>query len=296
VALRNLRLDFERVGSERYSLAEGPLWDVQSAQLFWVDTDEGIVHILQDSGRTAKVPVGQPVGCVAVRAAGTLLVALTDGIYGVDAAGEVRLLAAVEADRPETRLNDGKCDSAGRLWVGSMIARNYGPPKNALYCFTPPGLSGSTVVSPVGISNGLGWSPDDRHFYYVDTAARRVDVFNFDADTGEIKERRPFAHVPKDVGAADGLAVDEDGCVWVAIHYTGLLHRYTPSGELDLAIAAPMQTVTSLTFGGSDLRDLYLTSASHDMTEAELAADPLAGAVMVARSPVRGLRSHRYGW
>ena len=144
------------------------------------------------------------------------------------------------------------------------------------------------------MSNGLGWSPDDRTFYYVDSAAQRLDVFDHDPDSGRLGGRRPLVSVPAEVGIPDGLAVDADGCVWLAIWGAGSIHRYTPAGVLDGVLDVPASNVTSCAFGGAGLTDLFVTTASRGLSPAQLAEQPHAGGIFAATPGVVGLEPQGY--
>jgi sugar lactone lactonase YvrE len=243
-------------------LGEGPVWDDASGTLYWIDGPPGRVHRLDPEGTHARWEVGQPVGAVFPRASGGLLVAARDGFLALDLeSGTVATLSPVEQDRPGNRMNDGACDRAGRLYAGTMAADET-PGAGALYRLDPD-LSVTRLLTGVGISNGIGWSPDERLMYYSDSLAYQVDVFDYDPATGAIEGRRKFASVGNggDV-MPDGLAVDAEGGVWVAQWGGGVLCRYRPDGRLDRAVEFPHANVTSCAFGGPDLDRLYVTTAA----------------------------------
>jgi sugar lactone lactonase YvrE len=148
------------------------------------------------------------------------------------------------------------------------------------------------VFDDVTLSNGVGWSPDDRRMYYVDTATRRMDVFDYDADSGAIRNRRPLVHFAQ--GLPDGLTVDEEGAIWVVVNGTGEVHRYSPDGRLDRTLRLPVLLGTSCSFGGDDLRDLYITTMTEGMSSEQRREQPLAGALFRCRPGVRGLPPSSY--
>jgi len=202
-----------------------------------------------------------------------------------EADGEIRHLDELWSDT-NVRMNEGGCDPDGRFYCGSM-AYDQRPGAGALYRLDPDS-SVHVVLENVTISNGLEWSPDGSRAYYNDSPTQRIDVFDYEAESG-LSGRRPFAEVPAEVGLPDGLTVDEEGGVWVALYGGGSVRRYTPDGMLDEVIEVPAKQVTACTFGGRDLDQLFITTSREDLKPAE---DPLAGslfrtAVGVAGMPVR---------
>ena len=224
------------------------------------------------------------------RRRGGVVVGLPDGLHllGGGGAGFV----PIETERAGTRTNDGACDAAGRLWVGTM-ALDERSPVAALYRVEAD-LSVTTVLTGTTISNGLGWSPSGRRFYFIDSPTRRVDMFAFDPATGALEDRRPFAAVEVEGAVPDGLAVDAEGGVWVALHGGWGLHHYSPEGELVAVVALPVARVTSCCFGGGHLRDLYVTTRREGLSTAERAAQPLAGALLRLDAGVAGLPTHAF--
>jgi sugar lactone lactonase YvrE len=272
-------------------VAEGPLWDPRDSTLLWVDVDRGEVHRLSpDTGVDSVVAASdRPVGVAVWRRSGGLALALRGGVALLAEGGDVSAaqLVPVEADSPDQQMNDGACDRQGRFWAGTASASGR-PGTSALYRLGADRRL-EQVLSGVSMSNGLGWSPDDRAFYYVDSATQRLDVFDHDPDSGRLDRRRPLVSLPRDMGIPDGLAVDVDGCVWLAIWGAGVVHRYTPDGELDGVVHVPVRRVASCAFGGPGLADLYVTTASRGLSTAELAAEPYAGGIFAARPVVGGL-------
>ena len=268
-------------------LGEGPCWDAASQALYWIDAPPGLVYRLGSSGPPAvSWAAGMPIGAVFPRAAGGLVVPARDGVLALDpVSGEVSVLAPVEADRPANRMNDGACDKAGRLFVGTMAADET-PGQGALYRLDPD-LSLTTLATGVGISNGIGWSPDDQLMYYSDSLAYRVDVFDYDPATGDVANRREFAAIGAGDYVPDGLAVDAEGGVWVAHWGGGVLCRYLPDGKLDRTVRLPHAHVTSCAFSGPDLDQLYITTASGP-------ADPQGGLFLLAPG-VPGLPGYPFG-
>jgi sugar lactone lactonase YvrE len=165
------------------------------------------------------------------------------------------------------------------------------PGTAALYRIEPDGRP-ERIIAGTTISNGLGWSPSGDRMYFVDSTTQRVDVLDYDRDSGSVRRRRPLA--PIDRGMPDGLAVDADGGLWVCLFGGGEVRRYTPSGELDAVAELPVSNPTSAAFGGDDLGTLYVTSARHRLSPRQLAAEPLAGAVFALRPGTPGLPADRF--
>ncbi|MEU6038354.1 SMP-30/gluconolactonase/LRE family protein [Actinomadura sp. NPDC047616] len=266
--------DVEIALARRAALGEGPTWDPAAGRLLWVDILASEVHAYDPSTGTDTVrPTPQHVGAAKPRASGGLVVNLRDGVglYAPD--GSFRWLAEWPEDG--CRGNDAAVAPDGVLWAGTM-RYDEAPGGGRLRRVTPEGKV-TTVLNDVTVSNGLAWSPDGRLMYYVDTPTRRVDVFQGD-------DRRVFAHVP---GLPDGLTVDADGCVWVALWGGGRVLRYTPAGVLDRAVEVPARQTTACAFGGPGLRDLYITTA----TVGAPADDAHAGSLFVLPDAGQGLPS-----
>jgi sugar lactone lactonase YvrE len=279
----------------RVDLGEGPIWDAARQRLLFVDIPRGDVYEFDPStGHHAIFEVGQPCGAVTPTQRGDWLIAARDGFLRLNpGTGTTRLAAIVEDDRPDNRMNDGYCDARGRFWAGTMSmsrAREAG----ALYRFDPDG-SVQRVLEHVTTSNGIDWSPDQRLMYYVDTGTRRIDVFDFDLERGAIRNRRAFAAIPERDGKPDGLIVDADGCIWVALWGGGAVQRYTPEGALDRTIALPVTHPTKCAFGGADLSDLYITSAREPVPADARDGQPHAGSVLHCRPGVCGRAPTPFG-
>jgi sugar lactone lactonase YvrE len=287
-------LDVELVLDVKAELGEGPIWDAERERLWFVDIMRGHVHEFDPVTRADRIiDVGQPVGAVALSVRGDLIAAARDGFFRVNPdTGRVVLLASVKEDASENRMNDGYVDAHGRFWAGtmSMVRRRRA---GSLYRLDPDG-SVTRHITGVTTSNGLDWSLDGRLMYYVDTGINRVDVFDFDDVRGELSGRRPFTNVPALAGKPDGLVVDAEGYVWLALFRGGALHRYTPDGRLDRVVKLPVSLVTKCAFGGPELEDLYITTARTALDEAQKAQQPTAGGVFRVRPGVRGRRPARF--
>lgn len=276
-------------GVPRCRLGESPAWDPIARLLSWVDVHGQAVHRLDPaSGRCVTTELAERVGAAVPHARGGLVLAVPSGFLRLNSTGTIARLAEIEPLPPRTRMNDGKCDARGRLWAGTMSEVD--APTAALYCLSP----GGTVRRAFGnviVSNGLGWSPDNSAMYYIDSGHGRIDTIEFDLDSGQLGERRTLVEIPASAGVPDGLAVDAQGCIWVALFGGGALRRYRPDGRLAEALRVPASLVTSCAFAGAALDELYITSAAHMLKRAE----PWAGALFRWRAPTPGLPVGMFG-
>ena len=268
-------------------LAEGPVWDPARRLLRWVDILPGHVHTLDPAtGAHTWFDAGDPVGTVGLTRAGGLVLALIDGFAFADYDGQnLTRLPGFTVDRATVRFNDGKPDPWGNFCAGTMAVAEQGGPPCALYRLTPDGTV-TELVQDVALSNGLDWSDDRKLFYYADSYAGGVDLFDTDPDTGALSTRRRFTTI--DEGLPDGLTLDAEGCVWLAVWGTGELRRYTPAGDLDTVVRLPARQVTSAAFGGPDLATLYITTARENFTEADRQQEPHAGDIFACTPNVPG--------
>lgn len=273
-------------------LGEGATWDAAAGRLISVDILRGRVHLFEPrTGQLRTVNVGQPVGAAVPRRSGGLVVALRDGFALLDPAdGSLTFVAHVEIDRPGQRMNDGACDAAGRFWAGTMCMQER-PGLGALYRLDPDGTT-HTMLTGVGISNGIDWSRDGSLMYYIDSLTQRVDCFDFDLESGAIDNRRPFVTIDAADGAPDGLTVDAEGGVWVALWGGSAIRRYRADGTLDRVLPMPVSCPTTCAFGGPDLRDLYITSAITRLSDDERREQPAAGGILRCRPGVAGRPAH----
>lgn len=271
----------ERVTDPYAYHGEGPVWYPPWGGLRWVDMLAGDVLTLRDeTGRVDRSHVGTVAAAVRPRAGGGMVVAIERGFALVDPDGRVRDLGELWSDSG-TRMNDGGCDPDGRFYCGSMSGRTG---EAALYRLDTDGTVRS-VLAGVTVSNGLAWGPDGASAYYVDSQTQRVDAFDYDPVAG-LTGRREVVRIPELLGTPDGLTVDADGYVWVALWGGGVVRRYAPDGRLDGAVEVPVSQVSSCAFGGSDLTDLYITTSRQDLPAD---AEPDAGSVYRYRTGVTGL-------
>jgi sugar lactone lactonase YvrE len=278
----------------RDQLGEGPWWDEDAQALVRVDILRGTVHAWRPaSGQAAPLAVvEEDLGAAVPCAGGGLVLAVGHKLVLQAPDGRRRVLAVVEQDVPGNRLNDCRADPQGRLWAGTM-SRTRTPGAAALYVLGPDGRL-TVAISGTTISNGLGWSADGTRMYFIDSPTQRIDVLDFDGGSGAIARRRPFAVVDPADGLPDGLAVDAEGGVWVCLFGGAAVRRYDVRGRLDAVVALPVTNPTCPAFGGAELRTLYVTSARHRLTSEQLAAEPLAGALLELDPGVAGLPVHRF--
>lgn len=282
----------EVVAEAGAELGEGPVWDTRTGRLVWVDIPSGRVFLTDvRSGVSEVIQAPLPVGAVAPRAAGGFIAALEDGFW-VLGDGPPRPLARIPEARPGLRFNDGTCDPAGRFWAGTM-ASSGAPGAGALYRLDVDGTA-TRVLDGVTLSNGLAWSSDGGTLFYIDTPTRRIDAFDCTPATGEIGNRRSVVHLAPEAGLPDGMTIDAQGGLWVALWGGGAVHRYL-DGRLDRVIGLPVSQPTSCAFGGDDFDELFVTSAADELTAEQRDAQPLAGAVFRLRPGVRGLPPATYG-
>ncbi|NNG04582.1 MAG: SMP-30/gluconolactonase/LRE family protein [Inquilinus sp.] len=275
-------------------LGEGPVWCPREGVLYWLDIKRPAVYRFDPGrGQTGCWPMPSDIGCMALREAGGMVVALRSGFALLDFdTGELTPLADPEADRPDNRFNDGKVDRRGRFWAGTLNDAE-SDPLGSLYRLD---ADGSVPLMQEGavVSNGIGWSPDDRTMYFTDSAIRTIWAYDFDAVSGAIANRRVFAEVPEGTGYPDGLTVDADGHVWSAVWDGWRVVRYDPSGRIDREVAMPVQRPTSCMLGGDDLKTLFVTSASIHLDAVALSKGPLAGGLFALDVDTAGLPESRF--
>jgi sugar lactone lactonase YvrE len=264
--------------------AEGPVWAPAWGGLRWVDMLAGDVLSLEADGTVRRKHVGDVVAALRPRRGGGAVLALERGVALEDADGARTSLGPLWTDAG-VRMNEGACDPDGRFWCGS-VAYDQRPGAAALYRLAPDG-STQRMLDGVTVSNGPDWSPDGSLAYYADTATHRVDVFDYDRHSG-LTGRRPSVEIPDD-GNPDGLTVDADGGVWVALYGGSAVHRYGPDGALDAVVEVPTPRVTACTLGGPRLDELFVTTSREGLGPDD---DPLAGSLFrvdagVAGQPVR---------
>jgi sugar lactone lactonase YvrE len=283
----------ELVLDARAILGEGAAWHAPSQKLYWVDIMAPAVHIYNPADGTDRViPVNQPVGTLAPRAQGGLVLALKDGLYFMDEdSGALEFIADPESHLPGNRFNDGKCDPGGRFWAGTM-----GEPGSGSLYRLDADRSLHRMQTGITTSNGMTWSPDALTMYYTDTPTLEIWAYDYDLASGAIRNRRTAVRVAPEDGNPDGMTIDAEGMLWVAMWEGWQVVRYNPTtGEKLGSIPMPVARVTSVAFGGPGLDELYITTAHMNIPLAEREQQPNAGGLFRARPGVRGLEGFMFG-
>ena len=264
-------------------VGEGPLWHPIDRQLYWVDIPQGrIFRFDPESGRHEQFYESGVIGGFTIQEDGTLLLFMDRGSVALLRDGE---LTSVIDDIPEerdTRFNDVIADPNGNVFCGTMPTETRSA---KLYRLDRDGNL-TVVLDDIGLSNGLGFTLDRRQMYYTDSFARKIYIFDYDQSTSEISNQRVFVETPAGEGIPDGMTVDAEGCVWSARADGSALYRYTPQGVQDMAIRFSAKKVSSVTFGGPDLDEIYVTTIGGDNKAEE---GPGAGALFRLRLGIRGV-------
>jgi sugar lactone lactonase YvrE len=278
----------------RAEVGEGPHWDEETNSLWFVDLTAGTVFRYDRvGGGVSAFSVGQEVGAVIPRRLGGLVLAVRDGIAVASDTGEgFEIRVPVERENDGNRMNDAKCDSAGRLFAGTT-AFDFTHGAGALYRVGAD-WSCDAVIDSVTTSNGTAWSPDESRLYFIDSETQGIDVFDYDVHTGSLGDRRRLVTIDRETGVPDGMTVDAEGNLWVACFGGGSVRCFSPLGGLIAEIEFPARQVTSCAFGGPGYSELYVTTASYRMTASQREQEPLAGATFVCRPGVAGLPASRF--
>lgn len=275
-------------------VAEGPFWDDSEQQLYFVDIVNKQIKIFSSPSTPVEtIQFNQEISAVFLDQKSDLIVAARDGIFAATRDGVLEVsLAPIELEDTSIRTNDAKCDANGRMWVGTM-AFDFTPGAAALFSFDSRVLK--EVVPDLTVSNGIGWSLDKKTMYFIDSPTKRVDFFDFDIESGELGNRRPFLLLSDLDAFPDGLTTDEDGGVWVALFGGGEVRRFDAQGTLTHIVEIPVKQVTSCCFGGADMSELYITTAQNGMDSDSLIRQPLAGSLFRAKTAFKGSKSNRFG-
>lgn len=272
-------------------LGEGALWDERRSKLWWVDITRGHLHLFDPKTKINKTfQLDSPVGTVVLEDGADIIVAVKNGFGRYDTeSGVFEMIAMVEHENSSIRFNDGKCDPVGRFWAGTLAedgTRNIGK----LFSLGND-LSVTCKISGVGISNGLGWSPTGDKMYYIDSMSQKIVAYTYDKVRGDISDPEVVVKIDSTEGTPDGMCVDEEGMLWVALWDGGKVIRIHPesSERLCEVIVPNVKKVTSCTLGGENLTTLFITTASQGLTLSEKREQPNAGSLFVAEVGVRGL-------
>jgi sugar lactone lactonase YvrE len=267
-------------------LGEGPVWNVNERALYWVDIDgHRFYRYYPATGAQEHFDVGQPIGVLRFRKSGGLVMALRDGLAFWDAqTPSLRFIANPEPGKPQARFNDGAVDRLGRFWAGTLA-----PGATSRLYRLDPDLSLHTMETGITVSNGIGWSPDNRTMYFTDSRIHMIYAYDFDLASGTITHRRAFVHTPDDPSTPDGLTVDSEGFIWCARWGGWKVVRYDPTGKVEREIRLPVEYPTSCAFGGEALDELYITSAWTRLSEAQRKEQPAAGDIFRLKTNIKGL-------
>jgi sugar lactone lactonase YvrE len=286
--------EVELVLDAQAMLGEGSLWHPTENKLYWVDIEGKALHIYDPATKKDKqFSMGERIGTVVPAKRGGVLVALQNGIHKFDTKNSKLDFISNPLPDSNLRFNDGKCDPSGRFWVGSLAldSRKKGA---ALYRMDSD-KSIHEMLDSVTISNGIVWSADKKIMYYNDTPTLTVQAFDYDDKTGEIKNGRVAVRIPKGTGAPDGMTIDAEGKLWVALWGGNCVARFDPlTGELLQKINVPAPNVSSCAFGGKNLDILYITTARAWVSPEKLKEFPLSGGLFAVKPGVKGVPAYFY--
>lgn len=284
----------EHLFNARAELGEGALWHPIEQKLYWVDIEGRALHIYDPTtGKDIQFPTVERISTVVPIIGGNVLVALQNGIYEMDVKTGFLTFITNPIENPDIRFNDGKCDPAGRFWVGTKSTDNT-KPQAELYRLDHD-KSIHPILNKILNSNGITWSADKKTMYYIDTPTLAVEAFDYDNDSGNVKNGRLIIHIPSGCGFPDGMTIDCEGNLWVALWGAGAVAKYNPvNGELLQTIKVPAPNTSSCAFGGKDLKTLYITTARNGLSEDELRQFPLSGDLFMANPGVAGVETNFY--
>ncbi len=273
----------ELIADYECACGEGPLWHPTQKKLYWVDIPAGRLFRYDPAGGCHEQCLeGEPIGGFTIQADGALLLFMARGAVRVWQDGALTTLVEEIPDERETRFNDVIADPHGRVFCGTMAG---GERLGRLYRLDPD-LALTRLLDGIGCSNGLGFTPDRKGLYYTDSPVRRIYLFDYDEASGDIGNQRVFVETPEGEGVPDGMTVDAEGFVWSAKWDGGCLVRYAPDGTEDRRVQFPARKVSSVTFGGEDYTDMYVTTAGGGDKAAE---GPGAGALFRVNLGLRGV-------
>jgi len=282
----------ELVIDNQSDLGEGSIWNWKTGELLWINITGKILNFYNPKIKNNKeMFTGQMIGTVVPAESGKVIVALKNGIYSLDpVTGTKKLIVNPESNLPDNRFNDGKCDPAGRFWAGTMsISGKKGA--GTLYRLDPDS-SIHKMIENVSISNGIVWSPDATKMYYIDTPTQTVMGYDYNNETGDISNPKVAVNVSPDLGSPDGMSIDADGNIWVALWGGAAVGCWNPeTGKLLKRVKVPAKNVTSCAFGDDDLETLYITTARQETSDEELQKFPHAGGVFKIRPGVKGMKA-----
>lgn len=288
--------ELEHILACQCRLGEGPLWHATEAALYWVDIEGNCVHRLHPADMQHEVfATDAAVSALGLRRGGGFVVATERGLGTWQPGATCVITHTVEPDLPHNRFNDAAVDPGGRFWAGTMGTEPGDEGfRGALYRLDTDGQV-HVMRRDIGVSNGLGWSPDRKTMYYTDSPRQVIYAFDYDAATGALSNERVFAHAPDGEGFPDGLAVDAEGFVWSARWEGWKIVRYDPEGRVEREVRVPVAAPTSCAFGGPNLDELYITSAWTPLTAEQRRNQPLAGDLFRLHVEVQGQHVYEFG-
>ena len=283
-----MSLQFDLFSDYSCELGEGPFWDSKRSRLHWVDIiGEKIISQNLDGSNIHALEVDGNPGCVVLSDDGTMVAGVDNQISSLDGGGNLLKVLADTKEGSGLRFNDGKCDPTGRFWVGSMDRKE----KNKLGSLYSWNSIEGLVYREQGVtvSNGMGWSPDNSLFYYIDSPTREVSVYDFDLSTGSINNKRRFISFSEEDGFPDGMTIDNEGRLWIAFWGGSKIMCVNPDSKaIEEVVSFPVSKITSCAFGGEKLDKLFITSAKVQVNEED---EPMAGKTFVVSPGVKGLPS-----
>ncbi len=269
-------------------LGEGPAWDAKTQTLYWVDILEKRIY----AGTELLAQLDDFIGCLAPCKNGHLILGMRASFVDFEPATSRQTLLALLTESATNRVNDGKCDPAGRFLAGSMDM-NEKEASGSLYSFD--GKAVTRLLEGIRISNGLAWSPDHKTFYYIDTPTRTVKAFDYDLNSGAIANQRIAISVPESFGWPDGMTSDTEGNLWIAMWGGAQVTKWNPqTGQLAERVSFPALQTSSCVFGGKNMNELHVTSARVGMSEADLKKYPLSGGLFRVKTNVEGMPTFEF--
>lgn len=288
-------MEAQLVINTKAKLGEGPIWHHEQNQLYWIDIEGRQLHLYKpDVGELTSFPTQERIGTVVPIKEGGALIALQNGIYSMDlSSGHMTLITNPLDTLPDMRFNDGKCDPAGRFWVGTMHLQNKQGAASLYVMDSHHHVR--QVLDNLTISNGIIWSGDQKTMYFIDTPTRQVKAFEYNVTTGDISSPSVAITIPDGSGDPDGMTIDEEGMLWIGLWGGAAVGRFNPNtGELIQKIEVPALNVTACAFGGELLDTLYITTASIGMNEAQQKKYPHAGGLFAVKPGVKGVPANFY--
>jgi len=274
-------------------LGESPIWSAKDQVLYWVDTPSCLICCFDPITKESSFQrLSEPVAAIALRSKGGLVVTFPNKI-AIFHDSLITPISILEETQLGNHLNDAKCDRQGRLWCGTKNSTHPEKPTAALYCVDSMHRM-MRRHSHVAQSNGMGWSPDSKIMYHTETMRHTIFEYDFDIKTGELSNQRICIKIDPLDGFPDGLTVDSEGYIWIALYGTGKCVRYSPQGKLDRTILLPVPHVTNCTFGGKELDVLYITTATENLSHQQLQKNPLSGSLFAMNVGVKGILEEAY--